>query len=358
MCNMIRCYIVCLCSTIFCVVNLFAQNTTKIISQEEMLEIFKSSTNIYDSFGDAWPYLDKNNLRTNDSLIPYFLQLLDYDRYIQFRINYAISSEKEKSNNKLLTNYLHATNKEHLQDTIMKSAILQQMYEDSATIYLSNKLDTVYRKKTILMDLYTIQLHYQLKLPEAYKMVYNYWENKIPYEGVESFLLYFQDPTIWGEYIKKVDSRNNLNNSDYQHLMSEIIELMEIYDNESGFELYLHMLKCSDKWKACFEGITLEESFCNYCPFNVAIFYIYASKVNSPVINEIMDKLYVYYFDHYPTDDSPIYKMSYEKLKKISDEIIENYEEIRIAFKPYLDSLIKRDAYWREEMPYYNYAKQ
>ncbi|MBO4806799.1 MAG: hypothetical protein J5554_12245 [Paludibacteraceae bacterium] len=119
-----------------------------------MLEIFKSSEDIYRSFEESWEYLDKKDLRKNEDLRPYFLQLLDYNKCVKNKISKRVKNKKET--NVLIWDYLSETNKAGLKDTIDKSPILQKAYEDSAKIYFTDKCDGhesqyVRRKNTIFV---------------------------------------------------------------------------------------------------------------------------------------------------------------------------------------------------------------
>ncbi len=341
-------FIICLISLIFCAIESSAQKDEKRISQEEMLEFFKSSEDIYRSFEESWEYLDKKDLRKNEDLRPYFLQLLDYNKCVKNKISKRVKNKKET--NVLIWDYLSETNKAGLKDTIDKSPILQKAYEDSAKIYFTDKLLPEYYERPLSISLSIFLLHMYLKDPEAYKMLYGYWKNKVPYEGVEDLLLDFEDPDVWGEYLKRFDSRSNLSKDDYYALMTKITQIIE-YDSESALNLYLRLLECKDKWSI--EDNGLGGWGISYdCPYNVAIFHIYASEVNHPIIKEIQEKLGKIQGTMY-TYDSPIYKLSYKELRKISDEIAKHSEEIKAAFKPYLEKIIKGDAYWKNEIPYY-----
>lgn len=364
----------------FCCV--IAQNVEKKkISQDELLEMFQQSDNIWATFTyDVWRELDKSDLSRNKKLLPYFLKMLDYDEYMKISIERIVNGAEYHDGDIIL--FLEKRNKEYLKDTILSTPDLHKAYLDSAKVDYYKRLQRAYSEDGLHMPSSVIELFCYLKSPDAYRILYHMWENGVKYKGVHQILRNYLDPDVmkeYGELVTNCDAKREWVSRDEDLDCSDMESLYFSCRRLWGYGVYsidwwLEMLRCKKKYYVGLEYLgegRIEEI---PCPFNVAILRIYRKKINSRYVDDLMEKLYACprcikekrpidkdrLFDYcnihprFGDEDRPVYKMSYKKLQEISDDIADHADEIAKAIQPYRDEIEKEDSKWRDSLNYFN----
>lgn len=211
-----------------------------------------------------------------------------------------------------------------------------------------------YYKRGARLSENVLDFFYNFKIPEAYTILYTYWEEDGKARNSDYFtpLLYMNNPETIAIIDKEIDSVIALNNT---------YSLYRYYDYYvKGFLLCEHsadwmvkLLKTTAMQNIDFTATTVAAQV--YVPFNTFIITPYSidalvynkhifAESGIQIVDDIIESLY--------KDYSTIRTLKKKQLLAISKQIIEHYDEFATAAQPFRTMLQENCECWKKDMPY------
>lgn len=305
---------------------------------------------------DAFEVLDQTELSKVDvrscyfhnDLKPYLLVWLNKDAYLEYDNREYIKRtfDDEYSSHKVKS-WLISHNKKDMIDTVINCQSLFELYLDSCINATKLSLTDQFYVDGGRLPSKILDFHSRLKLPEAYKIINNYWKEDGGTLDSRYFdcMLQMHDPEaidLYNKFASKAILDENLEALDDIKMKSKSVYLYGSY----AMDLKLMLLSVKKRIRHSFSDFpegAIDSPYNIDClnPLDDRYFQFSSNKT----VKKILDGLYK------PMDK--IYKLSYLELEEYSEDIITNIKEFKGALGQYKLELESNELYWKKNMPYY-----
>jgi hypothetical protein len=334
-------------------ISVFAQ-TKKDLKADSLLNLFKSSDDVFIVLNKLDLYkINYFDCYNQNEIKNYTLKWLDFEATFNHHVNNVIKRAFDESyKTSKVKGWLKNNKLRHLEDTVLKTPELFNMYLDSVYKEFTDDKRSAFFKNGGALNDKALRFFMKYPIPEAYTLIRQYWDKqdnslKSPYFKV---MLAMHDPlaiTSYSTYLETI-----IKKKDYNQLRIEIQRAVNEYNYGSVcVDFKLKLLK-----EQLVVPILLFDSGDKVgidSPYNLVFLYPYVFdyyffKSKNLIITDIIESLY----SMQTKGGFPIENMSIDELKKISKEVIANYTEFEKAANEYKSNLQKKEEYWKVNMPY------